>query len=64
MRVLGERHHITVDCIAPLFPASSHVDREKHRAIMLAQSPQRDRDIEDLQTLIRKCATTSIRAIK
>jgi len=39
-------------------------DREKHRAIMLAQSPQRDRDIEDLQTLIRKCATTSIRAIK
>jgi mannonate dehydratase len=64
MRDLAERHHITVDCIAPPFLASSHVDREKHPAIMLAQSPQRDRDIEDLQTLIRNCSATGIPAIK
>ena len=50
MRDLAERHHITVDCIAPPFLASSHIDREKHPAIMLAESPQRNRDIADLQT--------------
>ncbi len=31
---------------------------------MLAQSPERDRDIEDLQTLIRNCAAAGIPAIK
>ena len=64
MRDLAERHHITLDIIAPPFLASSHIDREKHPAIMLAQSPQRDRDIEDLQTLIRNCSATGIPAIK
>jgi mannonate dehydratase len=64
MRDLAEKYRITVDCIAPPFLASSHIDREKHPAIMLAESPQRDRDIEDLQTLIRNCAATGIPAIK
>ena len=64
MRDLAEKYRISVDCIAPPFLASSHIDREKHPAIMLAQSPQRDRDIEDLQTLIRNCAATGIPAIK
>src|SRR5689334_21047825 len=64
MRDLAERHHITVDCIAPPFLASSHIDREKHPAIMLAQSPERDRDIEGLQTLIKNCATAGIPSIK
>jgi mannonate dehydratase len=64
MRDLAENYRISVDCIAPPFLASSHIDREKHPAIMLAQSPQRDRDIEDLQTLIRNCAATGIPAIK
>lgn len=64
IRELAERYRISVDCIAPPFLSSSHIDREKHPAIMLAQSPQRDRDIEGLQTLIRNCAAAGIPAIK
>jgi mannonate dehydratase len=39
MRDMAEKYGIGVDCIAPPFLASSHIDREKHPAIMLAQSP-------------------------
>ena len=61
---MGDRHKISIDCIAPPFLESSHIDREKHPAIMLAQSPERDRDIEALQTLIRNCAAARIPSIK
>jgi len=64
MRDLVERNKIVVDCIAPPFLASSHIDREGHPAIMLAQSPERDRDIEAMHTLIRNCAAAGIPAIK
>ena len=64
MRDLAAKNSISVDCIAPPFLASSHIDREKHPAIMLAQSPERDRDIESLQTLIRNCAKAGIPSIK
>jgi mannonate dehydratase len=53
-----------VDCIAPPFLSSSHIDRERHPAIMLAQSPERERDVEALQTLIRNCAAAGIPSIK
>ena len=55
---------ISVDCTAPPFLASSHIDKEKHPAIMLAQSPERDRDIEALQTMIKNCAQAGIPSIK
>ena len=61
---LARKNGIEIDCIAPPFLASSHIDREKHPAIMLGQSLQRDRDIEALQTLIRNCAATGIPSIK
>jgi mannonate dehydratase len=64
MRDLAEANGVSIDCIAPPFLASSHVDRERHPAIMLAESPERDRDIEALQTLIRNCAEAGIPAIK
>jgi mannonate dehydratase len=64
MRDLAEKNGISVDCIAPPFLASSHVDQTAHPAIMLANSPERDRDIEALQTLIRNCATAGIPSIK
>ena len=50
MKDLAAKYKISVDCIAPPFLASSFIDKEKHPAIMLAQSPERDRDIEQLQT--------------
>ena len=61
---MGARHEISIDCVAPPFLASSYIDREKHPAIMLAESPERDRDIEQLQTFIRNCAQAGIPAIK
>ena len=64
LRDMGDRNKISIDCIAPPFLESSHIDREKHPAIMLAQSPERDRDIEALQTLIRNCAAAGIPSIK
>src|SRR6185437_5704509 len=64
MRDLAEKNSITIDCVAPPFLASSHIDREKHPAIMLAQSPERDRDIESVQNAIRNCAAVGVPSIK
>ena len=64
MRDLAARIGISIDCIAPPFLASTHIDQTPHPAIMLANSPERDRDIEALQTLIRNCAAAGIPSIK
>ena len=64
MRDMADKIGVSVDLIEPPFLSSSHIDREKHPAIMLAQSPERDRDIESLQTMIRNCATAGIPTIK
>jgi mannonate dehydratase len=55
---------ISVDCVAPSFLASSHIDRTQRPAIMLGESPQRDRDIEKIQNLIKNCAAAKIPSIK
>lgn len=59
-----EKYGVALDCIAPPFLASSHIDVTERPAIMLGQSPERDKDIEDIQNLIRNCAKTGIPAIK
>jgi mannonate dehydratase len=59
-----EKYGVSVDCIAPPFLASSHIDRTERPAIMLGQSPERDRDIEQIQNLIRDCAKAGIPSIK
>jgi mannonate dehydratase len=64
MTEMAGQYSISVDCVAPPFLESSHIDKEKHPAIMLAQSPERDRDIEALQNLIRNCAQAGIPSIK
>jgi mannonate dehydratase len=64
LRDLAEKNGISIDCIAPPFLASTYVDRTAHPAIMLADSPERDRDIEALQTLIRNCAAAGIPSVK
>jgi mannonate dehydratase len=61
---VAAKYGVSIDCLAPPFLESSHIDREKHPAIMLAQSPGRDRDIEAMQTLIKNCAAAGIPAIK
>ncbi len=61
---LAAKYKISIDCTDPPFLTSSFIDTEKHPAIMLAQSPERDRDIEAVQTLIRNCAQAGIPSIK
>ena len=61
---LCEKHKISLDMIAPPFLASSHIDRTERPAIMLGQSPERDRDIEHVQNIIRNCAKAGIPAVK
>jgi mannonate dehydratase len=58
------KYDVKVECLAPPFLASSHIDRERHPSIMLAQSPERDRDIESMQTLIKNCAAAGVPSIK
>ena len=64
MMDLAGKYGISIDCTAPPFLESSFIDTEKHPAIMLAQSPERDRDIEALQIFIRNCAEAGIPSIK
>lgn len=64
MKDLAEKNGIAIDCVAPPVLSSSYIDREKHPAIMLAKSPERDRDIESVQTMIRNCAQAGLPSIK
>jgi mannonate dehydratase len=64
MREVAEANGISVDVLTPPNLASSHIDREKNPAIMLGESPQRDRDIEAVQTMIKNCAAAGIPCIK
>jgi len=64
MQDLAKKNGISIDCVAPPFLASTHLDKSPHDAIVLATSPERDRDIEAIQNLIRNCAAAGIPAIK
>ena len=61
---LAEQNKVNIEGIALPFLTSSHIDRERHPAIMLAESPERDRDIEAIQTMIKNCAAVGIPSIK
>ena len=55
---------ISLDMVALPFLTSSHIDREKRGAIMLGQSPERDRDIEHINIMTANCARAGIPAWK
>jgi len=61
---MAGRHGVSVDMVDSVLLQSTHIDREHHPAIMLGQSPQRDRDIEAFQILIKNCAAAGIPAVK
>jgi len=44
MKDLATKNGIEIDCVGPPVLESSYIDKEKHPAIMLARSPERDRD--------------------
>jgi mannonate dehydratase len=63
-RELCEKHGVQLPMVALPFLSSSHIDRERRGAIMLADSPERDRDIEHIQKMIVACAKAGIPALK
>lgn len=64
VRELGARHDVSVDMLEPPILRSSHIDKESRPAIMLAQSPERDRDIEAFQLMIRNAAKAGVPCVK
>lgn len=61
---LCQRHGVSLDMVALPFLSSSHIDQERRGAIMLGASPERDRDIEQIQKMIVACAAAEIPAFK
>jgi mannonate dehydratase len=64
LREAVEKRGMTLDLTDSILLRSSLVDREQHPSIMLAQSPQRDRDIESFQNHIRAAAKAGVPAVK
>jgi mannonate dehydratase len=55
---------LVVEVVALPFLGSTNVNTEPRPAIMLGQSPQRDKDIEDVQRCIAAMATAGVPAFK
>ncbi len=64
VRRLAERHQLAFDILDPVWLASTHVDKTEHAGIMLASSPEREREVEAFQQLIRNCAAAGVPCIK
>jgi mannonate dehydratase len=65
MRDAADRNGVTIEILRPTNNlAMTNIDVEKHPAIMLGQSPQRDRDIEAMQTMVKNCAAVGIPAMR
>jgi mannonate dehydratase len=56
-------HGITLDMV-PLPMSSSEISRAEMPAIYLGQSPERDRNIDDICQIIRNCARAGIPSVK
>ena len=64
LRQMAERHGLTLEMTDSRLLRSTLIDDEKHPAIMLGVSPERDRDIEAFQQLLRNCAAVGIGTVK
>jgi len=63
LRERVEKHGITLDMV-PLPLPSAYISAAEMGAIMLGQSPLRDRQIEQIQQMVRNCAKAGIPAVK
>ena len=63
-RELCEKHGVALEMVALPFLSSSHIDRERRGAILLAQSPERERDVEHIYKMIDACAQAGVGAFK
>jgi mannonate dehydratase len=64
LRERCERHGISLDMMTDPYLRPTPIDDSRHAAIMMGQSPERDREIEKVQTLIRNCAKAGVPAIR
>lgn len=64
MREAADRNGVSIDILRPTFLSMRGPDTAENPAIMLGASPQRDRDIEAFQTMIRNAAAAGIPAIR
>jgi mannonate dehydratase len=64
LKAMATRHGLSLDMLEPELLGSTNIDREKHPAIMLADSPERDRDIEAFATTLRNAAAVGIPCVK
>jgi mannonate dehydratase len=64
MQDQANKWKLKVEVIDSILLTSSNVDREKHPAIVLGQSPERDHDIDSIITTIQNCAKAGIRTLK
>ncbi len=63
-RELCESEGVELPLVALPFLSSSHIDREKRGAIMLADDPERERDIDNIHKMIEACAKGGVPAFK
>jgi len=63
LRERVEKHGIALDMV-PLPLPSSVIGKAPMAAVMLGQSPDRDRQIEQIQQMLRNCAQAGIPAVK
>ena len=64
MRELPDKLGIKIHQLSPPQLSSSHIDREQNPYIMLGKSPERDREIEGFQMMIRNAGAAGIPIIK
>ncbi len=64
LREMVERQGLTLEMTDSVLLRSTLIDAETHPAIMLGASPERDRDIESFQQLLRNCAAVDIGTVK
>ena len=63
LRERVEKHGISLDMV-PIPLPSAYISRAEMGAIMMGESPLRDRQIEQIQQMIRNCARAGIPAVK
>ena len=61
---IANKWKVKVELVDSVLLTSSLIDKEKNPGIMLAQDPERGREIEAFQNHIRTCAKTGIRTLK
>ena len=61
---IANKAKVKVELVDSVLLTSSLIDREKNPGIMLAHSPEREREVEAFQNHIRTCAATGIRTLK